>query len=85
MTTTWKPDTCDCELEYDENLKFIACLNCCRLHEIYEEQDLLDEVIKHNQGFNLKLGRIEKGEWVETKLKTISDGKKAERERISRL
>ncbi len=54
--TIWKPDTCDCKIEYNSSIIWIATLNKCRLHEKLNYQSLLDTVLSQNNRFNLSLG-----------------------------
>ena len=49
--TIWKPDTCDCIIDY-ENKKMIK--NCCKEHKT------VNDVIKHNQLFNYRYGESKK-------------------------
>jgi len=54
--TIWKPDSCDCVLEFNEKIKWIESHNNCRLHQSLKGQNHLDSVIAQNQRFNLSLG-----------------------------
>lgn len=52
--TTWKPDTCDCELEYDDDIKLIRVIKKCKLHNsIVDNADFFTAVISHNKTFNI--------------------------------
>jgi len=57
--TIWRPDTCDCKIEYDDNFQHLKTYLKCRLHQPFKNQDLLNEVISYNQSFNLAFGRDE--------------------------
>ena len=50
--TKWIPDTCDCEIEYDNSFNFVKVFNKCKFHKNFDGQDLLDKVMKHNRSFN---------------------------------
>lgn len=50
--TEWQPDTCECKLNVEDK----AFIKKCDLHK----NSLADDVIAHNQSFNLKYGRKEK-------------------------
>jgi len=76
--TTWAPDSCDCILEFDNNIKWIKSDFKCNLHNNLRGQKHLDAVITHNQSFNLRFGRIV----TEDNEKLIIQDKKAERLRI---
>ena len=76
MATTWQPDTCDCVLEYGEDLKLISAKNKCKLHKNVEDALLLESVLTHNRSFNLMEGKTD-----EEKLSM----KAAEKERIKSL
>lgn len=57
--TIWKPDTCDCKIEYNDNIKHVRTYARCNLHRQLKDQTLLDAVISYNQSFNLTFGRDE--------------------------
>ena len=46
--TIWKPDTCDCIIDY-ENKKMIN--KCCTEHKT------MNDIVKHNQLFNYRYGK----------------------------
>ena len=71
----WRPDTCDCEI----NLTDRVFLKKCKLHA--GSNDIKD-VENHNKSFNLKYGNVE---LTEEQIKTISEDKQAEKERIKEL
>jgi len=56
MTTTWHSDTCDCKIEYNDNINWVKTHKKCRLHKRLEGQILLDNCLALNQRFNLALG-----------------------------
>lgn len=55
--TIWKPDTCDCKLEYNNRVRWTKTHNKCKLHISLSNQPLLDTVIAQNQRFNLAFNR----------------------------
>jgi len=55
--TTWRPDSCDCIIEYNARINWIQTIQTCRLHRNLKGQLLLDTVLAQNQRFNLALGR----------------------------
>lgn len=55
--TIWTPDTCDCKIQYDDNILHITTLAKCRMHRHLRSQSLLDAIIAYNQSFNLAFGR----------------------------
>lgn len=75
----WKPDSCECKLEFSKlpNIKenFIKFTKKCKIHNKY------DEVLKHNQDFNLKYGN----EPTQSQLKLILENKRKEKTRIKKL
>lgn len=54
MTTIWKPDTCECEIEYSGNFENPKFIKVCSEHEGKTPLD----VIKHNQRFNKKYSDV---------------------------
>jgi len=54
--TTWKPDTCDCIIEYNKNVNWISSKKNCKLHKNLKGQMHLDKVIAQNQRFNRSMG-----------------------------
>jgi len=62
MTSFWKVDSCDCELEYSQggNLRvnFINSIVNCKLHVGLVGLAHHDAVIAHNQSFNLNTGGL---------------------------
>jgi len=64
--TIWKPDTCDCKIEYNADLNHIKTFVKCRLHQPLKNQDLLNAVIAYNQSFNLAFGAGELSKEEET-------------------
>ncbi len=56
--TVWNPDTCDCTIEYNNDIIWINTINKCRLHNSLNGQNLLNTVIAQNQRFNLAHGPI---------------------------
>jgi len=57
--TIFRWDTCDCEIEYNDNIIHLRTFVKCRLHQPLRNQELLDAVIAYNQSFNLAFGRDE--------------------------
>jgi len=51
--TTWKPDTCDCKITYNNRINWVSTENKCRLHKSLNGQNLLDTVMAQNRRFNL--------------------------------
>ena len=83
QATRWKPDTCECVIIYDKDIKFLDEENLCKLHNGLSKQKLLNEVLKHNQSFNEKFG---KGINYTKEQKTeITNDKTKELKRISKL
>jgi len=57
--TVWKPDTCDCIIEYNDNINWVSTRKKCRLHKALNGQNLLNQVLAQNRRFNLALGDIQ--------------------------
>jgi len=57
--TKWKPDTCDCIVEFDNNQVLERIFQKCQLHKDIPTKDLLETLLTHNRGFNLKHGVID--------------------------
>jgi len=57
--TRWSPDTCDCLIEMDENLRLVDIIVKCAEHQHLDGQALLDEVIRHNRSFNMRGASID--------------------------
>jgi len=55
--TIYSPDTCDCKVEFNDNINWIKTHNVCRLHNGQRGQTLLDSVLAQNRRFNLAFGR----------------------------
>jgi len=53
----WRPDTCDCILQINNNYRWVDTKKVCRLHQNLKGQFLVDTVLAQNQRFNLALGR----------------------------
>lgn len=86
MTTIWKSDSCDCILEYDDNINFIKAHSVCKLHIIYKDQQLLDNALSHNQSINIAFKVAKQKEVYDNlELKELTDIKKAEKTRIRSL
>ena len=47
--TRWRPLTCPCIIEYDENVNWKNTINKCELHKEFTGKTLLEEVMKHNR------------------------------------
>jgi len=53
MATQWRPDTCSCVLEYNDNLQFVATVSVCSKHAALARSSAhFDEVLKHNRRKN---------------------------------
>ena len=73
-STTWKADTCNCVIEFDnKTLKLINEIKRCKLHK--NSSSLLKDVRDHNKSFNLKFG----SEPTKEQLKQITKLKQSER------
>jgi len=57
--TIWKPDTCDCIIEYDSNVNFIKTRKRCNepSHINASGASHLSVLQAHNRAFNLKHGK----------------------------
>jgi len=53
--TTWKADTCDCILQFNNRINWISTIKKCRLHKSLDGQNLLDTVLAQNRRFNLSI------------------------------
>lgn len=51
MGTIWKPDTCDCVIEIDDDGKWVATHGRCKLHDADGDAHLA-EVLAHHRPFN---------------------------------
>lgn len=60
--TVWKPLTCDCVVEYDQNRNFIRALGKCAKHEKYEGNEFLLKVVADNKNITVK-ANPKKGFW----------------------
>jgi len=78
--TRWKPDTCDCIIEYNKNIQWLRTIKRCRLHLRLDRQTLLDEVLAQNRRFNSALGVIDN----EEELLILTLSKEINKERIRR-
>jgi len=76
--TIWKPDTCDCIIEYNRNINWVKTLNKCRLHNNLNGQNLLNDVLAQNRRFNLAHGVTP----TETEIEELSEVKQVNRLRI---
>ena len=76
---SWSPDTCECMLEFSKlpNTKenFIKFIKKCKIH------NKVEEVILHNQTFNLKFGNNP----TNLHIKEIHNNKSKEKERIKNI
>jgi len=52
----WKPDTCDCIIEFNNRGNWIATKQNCKLHHSLRGQNLLNTVIGQNRRFNYAFG-----------------------------
>lgn len=75
--TTWKPDTCDCILEFSDAdvSKLIRAVRICKFHAAIADDAILAVVRAHNRSFNELLGTEDE----------ILAAKAAERKRIRGL
>jgi hypothetical protein len=48
-TTGWRPLTCPCTIEYDDNINWQNSVDKCDLHKEFTGKTLLEEVLKHNR------------------------------------
>jgi len=80
MTTIWRPDTCDCIIEYNKNIRWIRTIKACRLHENLRGQTHLDQVLGQNQRFNLSHGSNPN----ETEREDLTTSKEINKERIKK-
>jgi len=55
--TIWKPDTCECYIEYNGNFNWVQTYQKCRLHQRLKGQNLLDQIFAQNKRFNSQFGR----------------------------
>lgn len=88
QTTRWKPDTCQCEFEYewDDSVPedqrvhtFSNALSQCDLHKgLPQDATLYDNVLKENQTKNLVLGDVLEKVPRLKKEKTNDDGSTVE-------
>jgi hypothetical protein len=54
--TRWSPDTCDCVVEYDNNLQVTAVINRCKKHQDTANDAVhLSTVLAHNRRKNTVL------------------------------
>jgi len=51
--TIWTADTCDCRIEYNDQINWIKSYDNCRLHSSLRGQMHLDTVLAQNRRFNL--------------------------------
>ena len=83
--TIWKPDTCDCRLEYDDNVNFVKSYKKCKLHIVIPDgQGLLNAILAHNQGFNKRLNWVN-GKVLDSEMEQNSLEKALEKQRIRNL
>jgi len=50
--TRWRPDTCDCIIEFNKRINWTKSIQNCRLHDNIRGQNHLDTVIAQNRRFN---------------------------------
>jgi len=77
--TVWRPDTCDCVIEYNENINWIKSHEFCKLHKSKRGQNHLNQVIAQNQRFNLAFGR---GDLLEEERKILILSKRVNKLKI---
>ena len=54
--TLWSPDTCECVIEYDDDLKVVAVHNKCSKHlATQDDASHFETVLGHNRKKNLVL------------------------------
>lgn len=86
--TIWKPDTCNCMIEYDSKIldedsdpEFIKVVEVCKEHNRYSDKKCYKEILKHNRFFNKKYGNFPSN----TELLLIKQDKRNEKLRIKNL
>lgn len=86
--TIWKPDTCDCIVEYSDTLLdkegypvLLKVHKKCNLHAPLADSSILKSVLTHNRSFNATL----KADITEDELDIINGLKVTERNRIKTL
>ncbi len=57
--TRWSPDTCSCELDYDDRtFAHVASVSICKKHAGLSGQPHLDAVLSHNRAKNTVLTQL---------------------------
>lgn len=52
MATRWRPDTCDCVVQYEGDAVFVVADYVCPKHAGLDGQALLDKLLAHNRRKN---------------------------------
>ena len=87
MSIIFRPDTCDCVMEYEKTIHadgepvFVRMIEKCEEHSKHSGLKCYKEVLKHNRSFNKKYGNKPTNEQIEL----ISVDKRAEKSRIKKL
>ena len=55
-TSCYSPDTCNCIIVYDKNMKYVDVFQTCKTHESLTKQTLLNKIQSDNREENLKYG-----------------------------
>ena len=56
--TLWYPDTCACQVQYDDDLKHVSSPAKCAKHAAHDGQDHFDAVLAHNRAKNAVLNDL---------------------------
>lgn len=57
--TEFSPDTCNCIVDIQrkgDTFEFLEWINKCEIHKNFDAQQLLDEILIHNNAINTKFG-----------------------------
>lgn len=52
MPCKWKPDTCDCKIEYTNDYDLVKVWNKCPMHEDIIDSDIVSYLVAENQSAN---------------------------------
>ena len=75
----WSPDTCSCVITITCPFTIVDWIKKCELHKNFDGTELLKEVLRHNNSFNLKFGSIKLTERQKTE---VSIDKSNEKRRV---
>ena len=81
-STRCKFDTCDCWLAYEPDGTLLYAFNKCKLHESISDNTIVNIVLAHNNGFNLKFGTKK---LTVAEKETIANDKTRELKRVKKL